>query len=194
MNNNYDFDCTINVGVLKLSINLKSNADRVFLKAPSGSGKTTFLRALLGLQTFQGKLSFKAKLLGYVPQESLLIPNLTVSENLLLSPRANANDIQHVAHNLKVDHLLERYPRNLSGGEKQRVAIGRALLSKPELLILDEPFSALDDATKVATADFITAYLDQIKAKLILCTHDVDMATNMSEEMWFIENNRLTVS
>ena len=191
----YNFNFKFNIGVSDLSVKIESNSSKISLQAPSGSGKSTFLKCILGIihkKKIEGKLLMKAKRFGHVPQDSLLIPHLTIEDNLLLSPRANKNLLKEVCDELEITHLLKRYPRMLSGGEKQRAAIARALLCDPETLILDEPFSALDKVTKARVIQFLNQWIDRYNLDLILVTHDEASSALLCEEFWSINNGELT--
>ena len=185
----YDFCFSIPLGPNELSVNIKSNSKAVAISAPSGSGKTSFLRVLAGL-TKRVPLNLNKKL-GYVPQDSLLFPHLNVRENLLLSPRADKKRLNEIASALLIENLLHRFPRTLSGGEKQRVAMARALISEPDLLLLDEPFSALDEKMKTQVIDFIKSWLQKNNTDLILVSHQEASARALCEEVWRIENHQL---
>jgi molybdate transport system ATP-binding protein len=193
MNNlKYDLDFTMTLGLRTIKVKLQSSSNAVSLQAPSGSGKSSFIRSLLGLhKKIQGKCLVSQKNIGYVPQDSLLIPTMTVTENLFLSPRAKRTHFDEITQALSISHLLERYPRMLSGGEKQRVSIGRALLSEPELLILDEPFAALDFSMRTSLATFLKAWIDKNKIDLILVTHDENSSLLMCQEFWQIQNEEI---
>jgi molybdate transport system ATP-binding protein len=163
------------------------------LFGPSGCGKTVVLRCIAGLQRFKGGLCeidgdvwqnregnflpTHRRPLGYVFQEASLFPHLSVRRNLLFgAPRGRAApaaiDFDEVVDLLGVKPLLDRSPRNLSGGERQRVAIGRALLSQPKLLLMDEPLSALDRATKGEILPFLERLRDRLSLPIIYVTHD----------------------
>jgi molybdate transport system ATP-binding protein len=118
---------------------------------------------------------------------------MNVKNNLLLSPYAQENDLVQICDELAIGHLLQRYPRMLSGGEKQRVSIGRALLSQPQVLVLDEPFAALDYEIRGQIANFIKLWIKKNNADLILVTHDVSSSDFLCEEFWAIKNNKLSV-
>ncbi len=136
------------------------------LMGKSGCGKTTILESLAGLRPiaagsvrFAGRdvtqLPPSARHAGYVPQDGALFDTMTVRDNLgfALDVRGDARPaiakrVEDLAGWLEVSHLLDRRPHNLSGGEKQRVALGRALASRPPVLLLDEPLSSLDDDTR----------------------------------------------
>lgn len=191
----YHFDFAINLGASVLNIDVKSNASTVALKAPSGSGKTSFIRTIAGLnKKFTPKNFQLYSPIGYVPQDALLIPNLDVRKNLLLSPRADQNQLEKICDELLIGDLLHRYPRMLSGGEKQRVSIGRVLLSKPKLLILDEPFAALDYELRNKIGNYLKLWIADHGVDLILVTHDESSSNLLCEEFWTIKDNRLTLS
>lgn len=136
------------------------------LMGKTGSGKTTILEAIAGLKhVASGRISLgerevtrlkpAARNIGYVPQDGALFSTMSVRDHLafaLVVRRAPRKEIEarveEQAQLLDIAHLLDRFPRNLSGGEKQRVAIGRALAFHPQTLLLDEPLSALDDDTR----------------------------------------------
>ncbi len=132
----------------------------------TGAGKTTLLEAICGLRAVkQGQLWLNGidatnlapnqRHCGYVPQDLALFPTMTVEQHLGFALRfmktavqGERQRVQELAQWLQLTHLLKRYPQHLSGGEKQRVALGRAIAAKPSVLLLDEPFSALDTQTR----------------------------------------------
>ncbi|MCX5908369.1 MAG: ABC transporter ATP-binding protein, partial [Deltaproteobacteria bacterium] len=121
--------------------------------------------------------------IAYVPQDLALFPHLTVRENLFYGLRAqNKNVAENGAHlgrlieALKIGHLLERYPQGLSGGEKQRVALGRALAPSPNLLLLDEPLAALDPALKSEIQQLLLSLHRSLHFTALYVTHDLEEA------------------
>lgn len=160
------------------------------LWGPSGSGKTSVFRLLLGLEAcstlkwnFQGqdlaKLKTPQKKIGVVFQSLDLFPHMTAKENILFAARArniNAekarNRLKDLATTLKMESFLERPASVLSGGEKQRVAIARAIIGEPRLLLLDEPFSALDQELREESRQLLKRVIEVERIPTLLVTHD----------------------
>ena len=183
------------------------------LYGPSGSGKTTILRCIAGLHrsrsgrcaigedVWQSGEYFRPvyeRPIGYVFQEASLFPHLSVRKNLLFGARDRRPDhsrlFTEVIRLLGVENLLDRSPEKLSGGERQRVAIGRALLSDPGLLLMDEPLSALDAASK----EEIMPYLERLQASLDLpifyVSHEMNEIDRIADHLVLIENGRVVAS
>lgn len=195
MNDTYlhEYSFIFPIGVNSVTVNIRSSARKVLLKAPSGTGKSTFVKILAGIgKKYHGYLHNPFRRVGYVPQDCLLIPTMTVYQNLVLSPHTIEKNLTLVCESFSVSHLLSRHPRALSGGEKQRVAIARALLADPDLLIFDEPFSALDETLKTSITNFLGKWIDTHNLSLILISHDDLMCSPLCEEVWCIKENSLT--
>lgn len=161
----------------------------------SGSGKSTLLRVLAGLDTLSaGDIAWSTAggrpRTGVVFQQPLLMPWLTVAENVSFARRFAAhrdafND-EHVAQLLErfgIDSLASRYPDQLSGGQAQRVAILRAVATNPVLLLLDEPFSALDPATRADLQRWLADLAATLTITVVLVTHDVDEALGLADRV-----------
>lgn len=167
------------------------------LLGPSGSGKTTLLRALAGLDRIAGSISVDGQVwqdgrrfvaaelrrVGYVFQGAGLLPHLSVGANLDYAARrappgrfARVEIIERAG----IGHLLDRVPPRLSGGEAQRAAIARALLSQPRLLLLDEPLSALDNEARAGLLDWLETLLGQIDIPVVYVTHDHGEAARLA--------------
>jgi molybdate transport system ATP-binding protein len=178
------FDCRHSFpGAFTLDAAFSTDAPVTALFGPSGAGKTTILYLLAGLlQPHAGMIRWgeqtwldtharrfvlpQARHVGFVFQDQLLFPHMSVERNLMYGRRrrgraAASIDPARVIEVLELGELLGRYPRNLSGGEKQRVALGRALLSGPELLLMDEPLASLDEPLK----DRILTYFERAIAE-----------------------------
>ena len=161
------------------------------LVGESGSGKTTFLKVLLGVQKcasfswiFKGedlaKLSLQKRRIGVVFQENDIFPHLTGEQNMLFagSPRHKSKQdlkklLDKVAHVLEINHILKQKARDLSGGEQQRLAIANALMSQSRILLLDEPFSALDSKRHQAAQSLIRNLVEEFNIPALMVTHDV---------------------
>lgn len=165
--------------------------DRAYgvLMGKTGSGKTTLLEALCGLRhASAGTIELAGvdvtrrkaaeRGIGYVPQDRALFPHMTVRENLSFALLLRKWDrdamdkrVHELAELLGIEPLLERYPHGLSGGEAQRTALGRALAARPEILILDEPLSALDDETRQEMYALLKTMQKQTKVTALHVTH-----------------------
>ncbi|WP_445169956.1 ABC transporter ATP-binding protein [Mycolicibacterium sp. Dal123E01] len=161
----------------------------------SGSGKSTLLRVLAGLDTLSaGEITWSSAQgrprTGVVFQQPLLMPWLTVAENVAFARRFGAHrdafSDERAAHLLKrfgIDSLAARYPDQLSGGQAQRVAILRAVATNPVLLLLDEPFSALDPATRSDLQGWLADLAATLTVTVVLVTHDVDEALGLADRV-----------
>ena len=186
-----------------LDARLSSSARTIALLGSSGAGKTTLLHIVAGLlRPASATVSVRGRLLartdqglwlppeqrniGYVTQDPLLFPLHTVRGNLLFG-RSRARgllDVDDVVGRLGLSSLLDRRPRYLSGGERQRVALGRALLSEPDLLLCDEPVSALDDVARDALLDLIDGCSRDLHIPVLLVTHRIAEARRIGEELY----------
>lgn len=161
----------------------------------SGSGKSTLLRVLAGLESLSsGTVSWPASgeqpHIGVVFQDALLMPWLTVLGNVSyarrFARRRSGFDADYAAELMRrfgVDELADRYPDQLSGGQAQRVAILRAVATRPQLLLLDEPFSALDPATRADLQQWLTTLTTELGVTVLLVTHDVEEALALAQRV-----------
>lgn len=162
---------------------------------PSGSGKSTLLRAIAGLEPLDsGSINFENpdERLAVVFQQPALLPWLTVRENIAVGGRYRRNADRF--HHTNVDELLDilgleeqagSYPDELSGGQAQRTAVGRALAIRPDILLLDEPFSALDPAIRSGLQSWLRELIDRLKLTVLIVTHDVDEALTLGDRIGF---------
>lgn len=165
------------------------------LCGPSGCGKTTLLHTLAGvLSPTAGSITFdgapldpKTVPIGLIPQSYGLLPWKTVGENCLFSARARGLDasaqLAPLAQTLGISPLLSRWPRELSGGQAQRVALARALLMEPRLLLLDEPFAALDEAAACSARELCLALWRQRRCTAIVVTHRLEEALFLAQRI-----------
>ncbi len=182
------------------------------LLGPSGCGKTTLLRVVAGfhgLDTGQVRLGDEVvagpgvrvaperRGLGYVAQEGNLFPHLDVARNLTYGlPRRERGDRARVAELLDLvglpPSLADRRPDQLSGGQQQRVALARALARQPRIVLLDEPFSALDPELRVATREAVAEALARVGATVVLVTHDQGEALSFADQVAIMHDGRFT--
>ena len=202
-----EMDVKVRLGARELEVRLETRSPAVAVFGPSGGGKTTLLRVVAGVdQSARGIVRVRGQTwmdterrvflspwerqTGWVPQEYLLFPHLRVRENLSFSG-ATLQECEEVAELLMVEHLLDRRPRRLSGGEQQRVALGRALLAKPRILLLDEPFSALDRPLRNHVAARLREHVREKGLLLLLVSHDEADALALAQEHWLLSAGRL---
>ncbi len=170
--------------------------EAVVLVGASGCGKTTLLRIISGIERATGgELTLRGDAVtgprrdvGVVFQEPRLMPWLTVRENvrlalLKLAPAEQDAAIVRLLRDVGLSDFAEALPRQLSGGMAQRVAIARALARKPQVLLLDEPFSALDSFTRMKLQDHLGLLWEKSRFTLILVTHDIDEAVTLSDRI-----------
>jgi molybdate transport system ATP-binding protein len=195
------------LGLVPLEVRVHTTSPAIAIFGPSGSGKSTLLRVLAGVEPrVHGVVEVEGvrwhdpdggtlvppweRRVGWVPQEVLLFPHLSVRENLAYAG-AQGDAVEETATVLQVGHLLDRRPRRLSGGERQRVALGRALLSDPRLLLLDEPFSALDRPLRSQLTRTVRELAEARNVGLILVSHDEEDAAALAGERWHLADGSL---
>ena len=176
---------------INLSLDL---GERVSILGESGSGKSSLLRCIAGFENINnGKISLKNEIVssetfllptekrgvGMVVQEKALFPHLTVKKNILFGIESNSNKNEidsELAELFKIEKLLDKLPGQISGGEQQRVAFARSLAPSPSLLMLDEPFSALDDKLKQELYYELDKIFEKQELSILLVTHDREEA------------------
>ncbi len=195
------------------SLKYDSNARITSLLGPSGSGKSVFLKIISGIiKPDEGIVKINDRVLfdsskkinvppqkrrvGYLFQNYALFPTMNVYKNMTIalkgmSKKEKDGKAHEVAKMLKIEHLLSRMPELLSGGEKQRVALARLLLTNPDIILLDEPFSALDVALRNTLRIEMKSLIEQSGKSAILVTHDMDEAFFMSSYTYLIKNGNL---
>ena len=176
---------------------------------PSGSGKTTLLRLVAGFDRIdQGRIRIgdtivddgrrceppERRRLGYVPQEGALFPHLTVAANVafgLAHRRRQQTRVAELLEMVGLSGLDRRYPDQLSGGQQQRVALARALAVEPTLVLLDEPFSALDASLRASLRTEVRDILRRAGATTVLVTHDQDEALSLADQVAVLREGRI---
>jgi ABC-type sulfate/molybdate transport systems ATPase subunit len=200
-----DIDIALPRRTFELCAALTVEAETVALIGPSGAGKTSLLRAVAGLErpragyvTLAGEAWFDAgrrihlspehRHAGYLPQDYGLFPHLTVAGNVRFAARRERPDL---LERLGVSHLASVRPRQLSGGERQRVALARALAREPRVLLLDEPFGALDAITRDQVRAELELLLAELRLPTVVVTHSFDDAAALARRVGVLERGRL---
>jgi len=198
--------------VLNIDISIKDEI--LVLFGPSGAGKTTALKCMAGLdKPDQGLIKIRDQIvfsskekintpprlrrIGYVFQDYALFPHLTVRKNITYgvpkkdqAARKSPLDLSVVLEILGIQHLQERYPNQLSGGEKQRVALARAMMTQPELLLLDEPLSALDQPRRADLQKELRQIQKIWKIPFVLVTHDTKEAGVLGDKIIYLNRGQ----
>lgn len=183
------------------------------LLGPSGSGKTTLLRIIAGLESAeQGRILFSGRdvtglhvrdrRVGFVFQHYALFRHMTVAQNVAFGldvlPRSERPGKQEIRQRVKdllemvqLDHLADRYPAQLSGGQKQRIALARAMAMRPEILLLDEPFGALDAKVRKDLRRWLRNLHDELHFTSVFVTHDQEEALELSDQVVVMSNGHI---
>jgi molybdate transport system ATP-binding protein len=201
------------LGAFRLDTSFESAGPLTALFGPSGSGKTSLINLIAGLiHPDAGRIEVGGRVLvdtgtgtfvpkhrrriGYVFQDARLFPHLTVRQNLnygrFFTPRVDRHaDFAAVVELLGIGHLLERRPGQLSGGEKQRVAIGRALVASPKLILMDEPLASLDDARKAEIMPYIERLRDETGTPIVYVSHSVAEVARLATDVVVLKDGKV---
>ncbi len=174
-----------------------SSGEFLVLLGPSGCGKSTLLGVLAGLETLDaGTVERRGEHVGVVLQQPELMPWLTVRDNVRLGGRYRANRhrfdprwADELISRLGLDELGASYPDQLSGGQAQRVAVARAAAIRPDLLLLDEPFSALDPGARGDLRNWVRSCTTELDSAAVLVTHDVDEALAVGNRIAMLDGS-----
>ncbi|MDU5395422.1 MAG: ABC transporter ATP-binding protein [Negativicoccus succinicivorans] len=183
--------------------------ETVCLIGESGSGKTTLLKMINRLiQPSSGEIRIDGeniakkdvlalrRNIGYVIQQTGLFPHMTIAENIEVIPRALKMPVEQIkdrtAHlldmvGLDAKHFLHRYPSELSGGQQQRIGVARAFACDPNIILMDEPFSALDPLTRTALQDEVSSLQNKLHKTIVFVTHDMDEAIRLGDRICIID-------
>lgn len=197
----------------ELDVDLKSDHRVTAIFGPSGSGKSTLLSIIAGItQPDSGRIVIDGECIfdkqarinkpihqrkiGLVFQDSRLFPHLTVEDNLsyglqFLTAQSQHFELKNIVELLELGNLLKQRPHQLSGGEKQRVALGRALLSSPILLLLDEPLASLDEKLKKQILPFLKIVADEINVPMIYISHSKEEIMQITNNIIHIQSGKL---
>lgn len=211
-----DVDLSHRLGSFALEARFRADPGLTALFGPSGGGKTAILNLIAGLSrpergrvvadgevlldTARGRFVPRhRRRIGYVFQEARLFPHLSVRRNLLygrwFAPRGlPREDLDRVVTLLGIGHLLERRPSRLSGGETQRVAIGRALLAGPRLLLLDEPMAALDAARRDEILPYIERLRDESRIPVVYVSHSIGEVARLANTVVLVGEGRVAAA
>jgi len=201
---------------LDLNFNFSSETNRVVLFGPSGSGKSVLLKMIAGFfDPDNGEIRISDRVffdkdksiniptyerhVGYLPQEYTLFPNMTVEENITYGIKTqkltvDSDYYQEIIEKLALGSKLDGHPRDLSGGQQQRAALARILLMRPYLLLLDEPFSALDSSIRQSLRDLVMEIADEMEINVLFVTHDIEEAFIFGKEVVVIQDGRIVES
>ncbi|HIQ19165.1 MAG TPA: ATP-binding cassette domain-containing protein [Novosphingobium capsulatum] len=205
----FEVDIVLERGMREIAVRFAAGAGITALVGPSGQGKTSTLDAVAGLLRPRAgrivvggvtlfdaaagvNLAPEARCAGYVFQDLRLFPHLNVRDNLLFGARLAGEEAPGAARRLSLEEvtgfldiapLLARRPRTLSGGEAQRVAIGRALLRRPRFLLMDEPLTALDPARRDAVIERIAAIRDRFGLPVLMVSHQQADVARLADQV-----------
>jgi molybdate transport system ATP-binding protein len=190
----------------ELNVKFSVANEIVVLFGPSGSGKTTILNCIAGISKptagiirlndtilFENKKVFvpiQKRNIGYVFQDYALFPHMTVWKNIAYGMK-NESFAKELMKELRIEHLRDKYPSEISGGEKQRVAIARAIATEPDALLLDEPFSALDDQTRAKGHEELLRIHKLWRIPIILVTHHHEEAKKLGNRILYLHEGKI---
>jgi molybdate transport system ATP-binding protein len=205
----FDIDVSRKVGDTDIRFKCQASDGLVALVGPSGAGKSTVLNMIAGIvkpdrghviiggdMLFHSALDIDlptaARCVGYVFQDRRLFPHMRVSQNLRYGRRTPQRvDFAWIVDALGIAPLLDRWPSTLSGGEAQRVAIGRALLSGPRFLLLDEPLASLDEPRRVQIRTIIDRIKRELEIPILLVSHDRQDITQLADKIIHLPTDSL---
>ena len=200
-----DLDISLPLRSFRLELALTVGRETYAVVGPSGAGKTSVLRSVAGLvRPERGRIALDGRVLfdssagvdrlpedrrvGFVFQEYALFPHMSVEQNVAYAGGTNVLD---VLERFRISHLAKARPGELSGGERQRVGLARALARKPDVLLLDEPLSALDTHTRASVRAELRSILDHLDLPVLLVTHDFQDAAALADRVAVLVEGRI---
>ena len=210
--NNVDFNIDGKTKVKDVSFSIENEGDVICLLGPSGIGKTTILRTIAGLERIKkGSIKLNGKVLSSEKiniepenrnvslafQDNSLFPHYNVQKNILLGSEKNKEktekkiDVKEIIDLLDISHILDKYPHEISAGEAQRASLARSLMTQPDLLLLDEPLSNVDQSFKEEIQVRLKKILNKLKISTIIVTHDSYEAFYLGSKCGIILNQEL---
>lgn len=207
-----DVDIQKKLEFFELDIKFTVGNGLLAIQGMSGSGKTTILNCISGIKTADKghirlnnriffssndnvNMKIKDRNVGYVFQNYALFPHMTVKENILFGVNKKYTDyekeLSYISDMMKIRHLMDKYPSEISGGEKQRVAFARAMIIRPDILLLDEPFSALDEDLKEDIYKDLLNIKKSQNIPIILITHNKNEAKILADKIIYIHNGKI---
>ncbi|MEE8276806.1 MAG: molybdenum ABC transporter ATP-binding protein [Alphaproteobacteria bacterium] len=211
-----EIDVEASLGAFRLAARFASDARVTALFGPSGAGKSTLVNLIAGLTrpgrgriVVDGRVLFDSprginlpphrRRVGVVFQDGLLFPHLTARQNLLygrrFAPRSDREiRFDQIVALLGIEHALERRPASLSGGEKQRVALGRALLSSPSVLLMDEPLASLDAERKAEILPYIERLRDELALPMVYVSHSLEEVARLADTLVLMADGTVTAA
>ncbi|WP_153723628.1 ATP-binding cassette domain-containing protein [Sporosarcina cascadiensis] len=196
----------------EMNIEFEMGNEILVLVGPSGSGKTTILNSVAGLvhpdsgmivsnkriffDSNEKPMPARERKIGYLFQDYALFPHMTVEKNIWYGVKKTQRNeskemIKQLLQVLGIEHLLQKYPHQISGGEKQRVGLARALAARPSVLLLDEPLSALDKETRQQCQDELLRLHNMWKIPFMIVTHDLDEAERLGDRIIYLEQGKI---
>jgi molybdate transport system ATP-binding protein len=198
-------DLVLPLADFALDVSVELTRGTTALYGPSGAGKTTLLELIAGIRKPQrGRIEIDERVMnddgvfvpprhrrvGYVPQDDVLFPHLSVRENVMYGAR-DRTDGSDVFRALEIDALLDRSIHKLSGGERKRVALARALLTRPDVLLLDEPLSGVDLPLRDRVLEYLLRVREQFPVPTVYVTHHMQEVEAICEEIVTLERGRV---
>ena len=192
-------DVTLPLAHFTLDVSIAMRAHSTAIFGPSGAGKTSLLEVIAGLRTpTHGSVIIndrdvtalppRERRVGYVPQDDALFPHLSARKNILYGAR---DDMTKLVEVLEIETILDRNVKHLSGGERKRVALARALVTRPDVLLLDEPLAGVDLELRNRVLEYLVRVREEFPIPLVYVTHHADEAKRICEEVVRIERGRV---